>query len=184
MEAGVRPQKKGGRETPASDQIIPISYFCEATNSSYVIATPDSSIPLNTSTEIDSVEFYEDLSREYGKDASYIPNSIGIAISAPLTVLGTIFVFAGIPQASDSGFKGVGGAIAIFAGLHVLGAGLPILLYNIRRYHTHKKHAEKRDEYKEAAERYKTKRNSTQIKLVPSIDLANAGAGINATILF
>ena len=164
--------------------ILFVCSFCSAFAMDNQHSSADSSIPLNTSTEIDSVEFYEDLSREYGKDASYIPNSIGIAISAPLTVLGTIFVFAGIPQAGDSGFKGAGGAIAIFAGLHVLGAGLPILLYNIRRYHTHKKHAEKRDEYKEAAERYKTKRNSTQIKLVPSIDLANAGAGINATILF
>jgi len=67
--------------------------------------------------------------------------------------------------------------------------GIPVLIYNIHKYNVRKEHAIKRDEYKEALDRYKVRMQeegwkSVQFMVVPTLNLAKASFGANAVLQF
>ena len=129
--------------------------------------------------------FYEDSIREYSKEASYIPNVIGIIIGIPLTIAGSVFFFAGLSEVqTNSILAGLAVAAIIFVVAPVLLIGVPLLVYNYNKYQVHKKNADKRDEYKEALDRYKQKQHSIEVAITPVINLAGSSIGINAILRF
>ena len=135
--------------------------------------------------EIDSIVFYEDSIREYSKEASYIPNVIGIIIGIPLTIAGSVIFFAGLSVVQANSILAVLAVAAItFVAAPVLLIGVPLLIHNYNNYQVHKKNADKRDEYKEALERYKQKQHSVEVAITPVTNLAGSSIGINAILSF
>ena len=61
--------------------------------------------------------------------------------------------------------------------------GLPIFIYNSVQYNYHKEHANYRDELQERLMYYKSKNNSTQLIIAPTVNLLG-GTGFNATLRF
>ena len=150
------------------------------------------------------VEFdiYKELIELEDKDASYGANIEGIVFGGGLVCVGTFFLAIGIyaineTSDSDDGWgevvnRAVGGAaggaaLGISIPFYLL--GIPVLIYNINKYKVHKKHAIKRDEYKEALDRYKVRMQeegwkSVQLTVVPTLNLAKASFGANAVLQF
>lgn len=75
-------------------------------------------------------------------------------------------------------------AMLVVTGVVCTLTGFAVLGYNVNKYKEHKKHAVKRDEYKEALEQYKLQKQSVQITIIPTVNLASAGGGINAVLQF
>ena len=137
------------------------------------------------SLRTDSIVFYEDSIREYSKEASYIPNVIGIIIGIPLTIAGSVIFFAGLSVVQANSILAVLAVAAItFVAAPVLLIGVPLLIHNYNNYQVHKKNADKRDEYKEALERYKQKQHSVEVAITPVTNLAGSSIGINAILSF
>ena len=147
--------------------------------------------------ELDSIDIYKELIALEDKESSCAMDVVGIVVGGGITGLGATLVGFGLyamfsnsdPQSLDESSKGFAGGLIILASVPVLLLGIPVLLNNIGDYKVHKKHAIKRDEYQEALDRYKAKktqeeRNSVQLMVVPSFNLANAGFGANAILLF
>ena len=148
--------------------------------------------------ELDSVDIYKELIELENKDASYGANIEGIVFGGGLVCVGTFFLAIGIyaineTSDSDDGWgevvnRAVGGAaLGISIPFYLL--GIPVLIYNINKYKVHKKHAIKRDEYKEALDRYKVRMQeegwkSVQLTVVPTLNLAKASFGANAVLQF
>ena len=135
--------------------------------------------------EIDSIVFYEDSIREYSKGALYIQNVIGIIIGLPITTIGSIaFLIGTIGWIGAKGLEALGAALALGFSIPTLLIGVPILVYNVKNYKVHKKRADKRDEYKEALERYKQKQHSVEVAITPVTNLAGSSIGMNAILSF
>ena len=148
--------------------------------------------------ELDSVDIYKELIELENKDASYGANIEGIVFGGGLVCVGTFFLAIGIyaineTSDSDDGWGEVvnraagGAALGISIPFYLL--GIPVLIYNINKYKVHKKHAIKRDEYKEALDRYKVRMQeegwkSVQLMVVPTLNLAKASFGANAVLQF
>lgn len=152
--------------------------------------------PVYYLVELDSVDIYKELIELENKDASYGANVEGIVFGGGLVGVGTFFLVNAIyavNKSSDNGWdevaNGVAGGVLFGIAIPFYLLGLPVLIYNIHKYNVHKKHALKRDEYQEALDRYKLRkeqeeRNSVQLMVVPTLNLANAGFGANAVLLF
>ena len=149
------------------------------------------------SMELDSISIYNELIALEDKESSCAMDVVGIVVGGGITGLGATLVGFGLyamfsnsdPQSLDESSKGFAGGLIILASVPVLLLGIPVLLNNIGDYKVHKKHAIKRDEYQEALDRYKVRKQqeektSVQLMVVPTLDLANIGFGANAVLLF
>ena len=141
-------------------------------------------------TEIDSAEIYQNLlSNEY-VDTNYVPNLVGISLGSILVGHGIFFLSLSIyafdfnEDFSKEITSGVGTAMLTSAAIIAL--GVPILVYNIRKYNERMVIANKRNEYYKAYKRYesKKKKESVQWMMFPVVDFANANASLNAVMLF
>ncbi len=141
-------------------------------------------------SEIDSTEIYQNLlSKEY-VDTNYVPNLVGISFGSILTGTGTFFLSLSIyafdfnEDFSKEITSGVGTAMLTSAAIIAL--GVPILVYNIRKYNERMVIANKRNEYYKAYKRYesKKKKESVQWMMFPVVDFANANASLNAVVTF
>ena len=152
--------------------------------------------------ELDSVDIYKKMIELENKDASYGANIEGIVFGGGLVCVGTFFLAIGIyaineTSDSDDGWgevvnRAVGGAagrVALSISIPFYLLGIPVLAYNIHKYNVRKKQALKRDEYKEALDRYKVRMQeegwkSVQLTIVPTLNLAKASFGANAILHF
>ena len=152
--------------------------------------------------ELDSVDIYKKMIELENKDASYGANIEGIVFGGGLVCVGTFFFVIGIyaineTSDSDDGWgevvnRAVGGAagrVALSISIPFYLLGIPVLAYNIHKYNVRKEHAIKRDKYQEAFDRYKVRMQqegwqSVQLRVVPTLNLANASFGANAILSF
>ncbi len=147
--------------------------------------------------ELDSVDIYKELIALEDKESSCAMDVVGIVVGGGITGLGATLVGFGLyamfsnsdPQSLDESSKGFAGGLIILASVPVLLLGIPVLLNNIGDYKAHKKHAIKRDEYQEALDRYKVRKQqeektSVQLMVVPTLNLAKASFGANAVLQF
>ena len=147
--------------------------------------------------ELDSVDIYKELIAQEDAESSCAMDVVGIVVGGGITGLGATLVGFGLyamfgnsdPQSLDESSKGFAGGLIILASVPVLLLGIPVLLNNIGDYKVHKKHALKRDEYKEALDRYKVRMQeegwkSVQFMVVPTLNLAKASFGANAVLQF
>ena len=148
------------------------------------------------SVALDSVKIYQDLIAQEDENAHYGFNVVGIVEGGLFVGVGTFFLAGGIYAInSKNDWLGIGNGLISAGGTMVIVAlpcyliGIPFLVYNIYAYKTSKKHAAKRDEYRDALYLYKLRqqqenRNSVQLMVTPTVNLANAGFGANAVLLF
>ena len=146
--------------------------------------------------ELDSIDIYKELIERENKDASYGANIEGIVFGGGLVGVGTFFLVTAIyavNKSSNDGWDEAGnrlaGGVSIGISIPFYLLGIPVLIYNIHKYNVHKKHALKRDEYKEALDRYKVRMQqegwkSVQLMVVPTLNLAKASFGANAVLQF
>ena len=146
--------------------------------------------------ELDSVDIYKELIERENKDASYGANIEGIVFGGGLVGVGTFFLVTAIYAVNKSGDDGwdeagnhLAGGVAFGIAIPFYLLGVPVLIYNIHKYNVRKKHALKRDEYKEALDRYKVRMQeegwkSVQLNVVPTLNLAKASFGANAILSF
>ena len=148
--------------------------------------------------EIDSAKVYYDLIAEENYKADYKPNVTGMIVGGSLTgvgifLLGTgIYAFSSMPNEPGSVNDAAGGFLGTFCvlgSIPFLGVGIPVLSYNIYQYSVRKKHACKRDEYQNALDRYKLRKNDGEssvfrILRFPSLNVIDGGGGLNAFLLF
>ena len=143
----------------------------------------------------DSVKIYYELIAEENYDSHYGPNVAGMIVGGLFTGAGvalTVFgVYAIILSDSrtenfDDVAYGVLGGYCLLLGVPLITVGIPVLSYNTYKFAVRKGHANRRDEYIDAFKRYKAKRESGSVEwlLVPSVDLANAGGGLNLLVAF
>jgi hypothetical protein len=152
--------------------------------------------PVYYLVELDSVDIYKELIELENKDASYGANVEGIVFGGGLVGVGTFFLVNAIyavNKSSDDGWDEAGnhlaGGVAFGIAIPFYLLGVPVLIYNIHKYNVRKEHALKRDEYKEALDRYKVRMQqegwkSVQLNVVPTLNLAKASFGANAILSF
>ena len=152
--------------------------------------------PVYYLVELDSVDIYKELIELENKDASYGANVEGIVFGGGLVGVGTFFLVNAIyavNKSSDDGWDEAGnhlaGGVAFGIAIPFYLLGVPVLIYNIHKYNVRKEHALKRDEYKEALDRYKVRMQeegwkSVQFMVVPTLNLAKASFGANAILSF
>ena len=136
---------------------------------------------------VDSLAIYYDLIAEENYDSHYGPNVAGMIVGGFLIGSGTFFLSVAINDVSKNDFASaisVGFFSAISIPFYLV--GLPVFLYNTYKFVVRKGHANRRDEYIDALKRYKERQseNSMQWMLVPSVNLANAGGGLNLLVAF
>ena len=146
-------------------------------------------------SKIDSSQIYYDLIAEENYNANYTPNISGMIVGGTLFGLGSFSIGAGyylLYEYSNSKDWGnefaakMEGTICLLGGGLLFAIGMPLLAYNIYQYNIRKNHANKRDEYIRAYNRYKKQKEETslQIMLLPSINFAHNAAGLNAVVAF
>ena len=158
----------------------------------YAVAMPLAENPLeqNEKTSVewngDSVQIYNNLIADENLESHYGPNVAGMVIGGLLVGGGTFFSVVAVNAASDADWlSAVGAGLFTAASVPFYLVGLPIFLYNTYKFAVRKGHANRRDEYIDAHKRYKERReNSVQWTIVPSVDLANAGGGLNLLVTF
>ena len=88
---------------------------------------------------------------------------------------------------ATSSLEGLGDGIIVgfsyLLGITFSLIGLPIFIYNSVQYNYHKEHANYRDELQERLMYYKSKNNSSQLTIAPTVNLLG-GTGFNATLRF
>lgn len=145
--------------------------------------------PDDFENEVDLVEHYGNLIRREAEQAHYGANFVGIAVSGALVGASVGFLLA-MPYAhTPDCWPDLGPVAAFLWGVGSFSVGVPLMAYNIYAYHSHKKHADRRDAYRDELERRlgrkpAEERSSAQVLLVPTVDVANSGAGLNLAILF
>ena len=144
----------------------------------------------STDGEEDSLAIYKALKTEENLYADYRPNVTGMIFGGVYVGLGSGFLTGGIGLLSsftyDENCYRLLGATFIVVAIPFYLVGVPILISNIYEYNVRKGHANRRDEYIDAFKRYKEKRESGSVEwlLVPSVNLANAGGGLNLLVAF
>ena len=139
----------------------------------------------------EEVENYRKLIKREADQARYGANIFGIAFSGILIGAGIGFLVS-VPYVHDpdpDDWLDLAPAVAATFGFMSLSLGVPVFAFNIYAYHSHKKHAARRDAYRDELERRlgrkpAEERSSAQVLLVPTVDVANSGAGLNLAILF
>jgi hypothetical protein len=146
--------------------------------------------------EVDSAKIYYDLIAEENFQAYSRPNVIGMIAGGSLTVVGAALVgfglYAILYNSNDpyENFAGnVLGTLGLLTSIPFLGVGIPVLSYNTYKYIVHKGHANKRDEYKEALDRYKQRKRggvsgAVQLMILPELNIIERRSGLNAVVLF
>lgn len=147
--------------------------------------------------ELDSVDIYKELIELEDKESSCAMDIVGIVVGGSITGFGAFLVGTGLyamfsssdSQSLDGSSKGFAGTLLLLASVPVLLLGIPVIVNNVGDYKMHKKHALKRDEYKEALDRYKVRMQeegwkSVQFMVVPTLNLAKASFGANAVLQF
>lgn len=143
---------------------------------------PEGPVPAD---ESDIVAIYRGLIADEAEQADVGANLVGFAIAGALIGSGIAGFVANSYYYDDGNvdYSKYGSW-----GLQAVVMGVPILVYNVFAYRSHKMHAALRDEYHDALERHlkrkAEKRNSVQTLLVPTVDAANSGAGLSLAILF
>lgn len=138
----------------------------------------------------DSLAIYHALITEENLNADYRPNVTGIVFGSVYVGLGTGFLGGGIgvlnASFANKSVHRVLGTTFIVVAIPFYLVGLPILISNIYEYSVRKGHANRRDEYIDALKRYKERQRESSVEwmLVPSVDLANAGGGLNLLVAF
>ena len=159
----------------------------------YAVAMPLAENPLeqNEKTSVewngDSTQIYNNLIAEENDDSHYGPNVAGMVIGGLLVGGGTFFSVVAVNAASDADWlSAVGAGLFTAASVPFYLVGLPIFLYNTYKFAVRKGHANRRDEYIDALKRYKERQRESSVEwmLVPSVDLANAGGGLNLLVAF
>lgn len=174
--------------------------FALANEQSDLHGMPEANVPSKGEyvylVELDSVDIYKELIERENKDASYGANIEGIVFGGGLVGVGTFFLVTAIyavNKSSDDGWDEAGnhlaGGVAFGIAIPFYLLGVPVLIYNIHKYNVRKEHAIKRDEYKEALDRYKVRMQeegwkSVQFMVVPTLNLAKASFGANAILSF
>ena len=172
-------------------KIVVVFFFAVSCNLSFgnEIVSPQSK-------DIDSAKIYYDLIAEENYQAYSRPNVIGMIAGGSLTVVGAAFVGFGlyaILYNSNDPYENVAGnvlgTLCIFASIPFLGVGIPVLSYNTYKYIVHKGHANKRDEYQEALDRYKLRKRggesgAVQLMIFPELNFIERRGGLNAVVLF
>lgn len=149
------------------------------------------------STDIDSAKIYYDLIAEENYQAYSRPNVIGMIAGGSLTVVGGVLVGFGLyaildvsnPPTFDDALGRVVGGLFVGASVPFLGVGIPVLSYNTYKYIVHKGHANKRDEYQAALDRYKLRKRggesgALQLMILPELNFIEKSGGVNAVVLF
>ena len=159
----------------------------------YAVAMPLAENPLeqNEKTSVewngDSAQIYNNLIAEENDDSHYGPNVAGMVIGGLLVGGGTFFSVVAVNAASDADWlSAVGAGLFTAASVPFYLVGLPVFLYNTYKFAVRKGHANRRDEYIDALKRYKERQRESSVEwmLVPSVDLANAGGGLNLLVAF
>ncbi len=147
-------------------------------------------------TNVDSAKIYYDLIAEENYLAYSRPNKIGMIAGGSLTVVGAALVGFGlyaILYNSNDPYENVAGnvlgSLSLLTSIPFLGVGIPVLSYNTYKYIVHKGHANKRDEYQEALDRYKLRKRggesgALQLMILPELNFIERRGGLNAVVLF
>ena len=98
-------------------------------------------------------------------------------------------VFGEMAYAAGTAAQGIADVVEGYLSLGIGLAGVTIFGFSVKAYNSRKAHADKRDEYQGSLERLERRqaeeeRKSAQVLLVPTVDVANSGAGLNLAILF
>ena len=98
-------------------------------------------------------------------------------------------IFTPLGDAIEASGHKVTFAVEGFMSLGIALAGAAIFGFSVKAYNSRKVHADKRDEYQGSLERLQRRqeeeeRSSAQVLFVPTVDVANSGAGLNLAILF
>ena len=147
--------------------------------------------------ELDSVDIYKELIAQEDKESSCVMDVVSIVVGSGITGVGAGLLGIGLyamfdssnQQSFDGAFNRVGGFFVILASVPVLLLGIPVIVNSVGDYKMHKEHAIKRDKYQEAFDRYKVRMQqegwkSVQLRVVPTLNLANASFGANAILSF
>lgn len=172
-------------------KIIVAFFFAVSYNFSFghEITSPQSTI--------DSAKIYYDLIAEENYQAYSRPNVIGMIAGGSLTVVGGALVGFGLyaildasnPQTFGDALGRAVGGLFICASIPFLGVGIPVLSYNTYKYIVHKGHANKRDEYQAALDRYKLRKrggesSALQLMIFPELNFIEKRGGVNAVVRF
>ena len=81
------------------------------------------------------------------------------------------------------------GSLSLLTSIPFLGVGIPVLSYNTYKYIVHKGHANKRDEYQAALDRYKLRKrggesSALQLMIFPEFNFIEKRGGVNAVVRF
>lgn len=144
---------------------------------------------------IDSTEIYRQLVLNEIPEARYGQNVFGIVVGGAMTAAGLYCVGSVIylenngSRGPDNLFDGVVEAVFLVASVPLLLVGGPILGYNIYYLNEHRAHARQLDEYLKSENAYKRRRaagnpNAVSVSIVPTIDFAHAGGGMNLMVAF
>lgn len=171
-------------------KIIVAFFFAVSCNFSFghEITSPQSTI--------DSAKIYYDLIAEENYQAYSRPNVIGMIAGGSLTVVGGALVGFGlyaILYNSNDPYENVAGNVlgsfSLLISIPFLGVGIPVLSYNTYKYIVHKGHANKRDEYQAALDRYKLRKrggesSALQLMIFPELNFIEKRGGVNAVVRF
>ncbi|PJJ41234.1 hypothetical protein [Hallerella succinigenes] len=171
-------------------KIIVAFFFAVSYNFSFghEITSPQSTI--------DSAKIYYDLIAEENYQAYSRPNVIGMIAGGSLTVVGGALVGFGlyaILYNSNDPYENVAGnvlgSLSLLTSIPFLGVGIPVLSYNTYKYIVHKGHANKRDEYQAALDRYKLRKrggesSALQLMIFPELNFIEKRGGVNAVVRF
>lgn len=147
-----------------------------------------------TNVAEDSVEIYYDLIAEEHRNAHYSGNIVGMVTGGILTGIGTAIFVKGYQELDQSKkdtswFGGL--AAGLFTGLSFpfLIVGLPVFVVNTCLFFVHKRHASRRDAYRDALKRYRERKENSKTEalewgVVPFVNLADAGGGMNFVVAF
>ena len=147
--------------------------------------------------EADSTVAYNKLLAQTYAESSDGVSVVGTLIGGGLTLSGIILVIATVTsdvstdkskssaeQFGEAMAVGAGGTAMILTGVVLTLVGLPILIYNISSGSGQKGYANNRDDLQNELDYYKTKNNSPQLMIAPTINLMSAGGGLNAILQF
>ena len=147
--------------------------------------------------ELDSVDIYKELIAQEDEESSCVMDVVSIVVGSGITGVGAGLLGIGLyamfdssnQQSFDGAFNRVGGFFVILVSVPVLLFGIPVIVNSVGDYKMHKEHAIKRDKYQEAFDRYKVRMQqegwqSVQLRVVPTLNLANASFGANAILSF
>lgn len=144
---------------------------------------------------IDSTEIYHQLVLTEIPESYYAQNIFGIVIGGALTAAGLYCVGSIIylenngSEGWDEVFESLAEGSLLVASVPLLLVGGPVLGYNIYKLNEHRAHARQRDEYLKAENAYKRRRaagnpNAVNISIVPTINFAHVGGGMNLMVAF